>query len=88
MIGGDIKDIAFTTVQACKEECAKTEGCVAFTTAAGTDNKCKLKNKDHGAEKARARLISAKMSCYKGKIASMIISNVVFKDTCMSPMSV
>ena len=67
MPGGDIKDIAFTTVQACKEECAKTEGCVAFTTQAGTYNRCYLKNKDHGAESASVTAISARMSCYEGK---------------------
>ena len=66
MWGGDIKNITFTTVQACKEECAKTEGCVAFTTGAGTVNKCHLKNKDHGAESANAMSISARMSCYEG----------------------
>ena len=65
--GRDIKDTAFTTVQACKEECAKTEGCVAFTTAAGTYHKCFLKNKDHAAETANAIAISARMSCYEGK---------------------
>ena len=41
--GGNIKNIPFTTVQACKEECANTEGCVAFVTNAGTVNKCYLK---------------------------------------------
>ena len=68
--------MSFTTVQACKEECAKTEGCVAFSTAAGTDNKCYLKNKDHDAESVKARSISAKMSCYEGTIARLIISVV------------
>ena len=63
---GDIKTIAFTTLQACKEECAKTKGCVAFTTEAGIYNKCWLKNKDHGAESANAISISARMSCYEG----------------------
>ena len=67
MSGGDIKNIAFTTVQACKEECAKTAGCVAFETVAGTDNKCYLNNKDHGAERTNAKTISARMSCYEGK---------------------
>ena len=67
MPGGDIKDIAFTTVQACKEECAKTEGCVAFTTLAETYNGCYLKNKDHGAERAQGVVISVRMSCYEGK---------------------
>ena len=67
MPGGDIKNIAFTTVQACKEECARTEGCTAFTTLAGRYNKCYLKNKDHGAESASARAISVRMSCYEGK---------------------
>ena len=69
LIGGDIKNIAFTTVQACKEECAKTEGCVTFTILAGTNNKCYLKNKDHGAEDAGATAISARMSCYEGNLA-------------------
>ena len=69
MYGGDIKEITFTTVQACKEECAKTEGCVAFEAAAGTVNKCRLKNKDHGAEDADATAISARMSCYAGNLA-------------------
>ena len=59
------------TVQACKEECAKTEGCVAFVTAAGTNNKCYLKNKDHGAESAYGITISARMSCYEGKFTSI-----------------
>ena len=67
MNGGDIKQVSFTTVQACKEECAKTEGCAAFTTAAGIYNKCLLKNKDHAAESAAAIAISARMSCYEGK---------------------
>ena len=67
MPGGVIKNIAFTTVQACKEECAKTEGCVAFATVAGTVNKCKLKNKDHAAESANEITMSARMSCYEGK---------------------
>ena len=65
--GGDIKIIAFTTVQACKEECAKTAGCVAFATLTGTYNKCYLKNKDHGAESAQGVAISVRMSCYEGK---------------------
>ena len=66
--GGGIKNIAFTTVQACKEECAKTEGCAAFTTVAGTGNKCYLKNKNHEAERAAQKAISARMSCYKDDI--------------------
>ena len=69
MPGGDIKQVSFTTVQACKEECAKTEGCVAFTTAAGTYNICRLKNKNHGAERAEAIATSARMSCYEGNLA-------------------
>ena len=69
MLGTNIKSIAFTTVQACKEECAKAEGCVAFTAAAGTNNKCYLKNKDHGAESAGKVDISARMSCYEGNLA-------------------
>ena len=67
--GGGIKNVAFTTVQACKEECAKTEGCVAFTTEAGTINRCYLKNKDHAAESSSAIAISARMSCYEGKVS-------------------
>ena len=63
---GVIKNIAFTTVQACKEDCAKTVGCVAFTTEAGTYNRCWLKNKDHAAETDNAITISARMSCYEG----------------------
>ena len=70
--GGHIKNIAFTTVQACKEECAKTEGCVAFTTGAGTYNKCWLKNKTHTAESADQRFISARMSCYEGNFEPKI----------------
>ena len=62
-----MKNMAFTTVQACKEECAKTAGCVAFATVAGTNNKCYLKNKDHAAESAVAIAMSARMSCYEGK---------------------
>ena len=68
---GNIKNISFTTVQACKEECAKTEGCVAFKTKAGTVNLCYLKNKDHAAESASATAISARMSCYEGNIEPM-----------------
>ena len=41
---------------------------MAFTTAAGTNNKCYLKNKDHGAESANAIAISVRMSCYEGNI--------------------
>ena len=68
MSGGDLKSVAFTTLEACREECAKTEGCVAFTTKAGTTNLCYLKNKDHAAESAGALAISARMSCYEGNI--------------------
>ena len=60
---GNIKSVTFTTVQACKEECAKTEGCVAFTTVAGTYNKCYLKKKTHAAETANVLTISSFMSC-------------------------
>ena len=63
--GGDIKVIPLTTVQACKEECAKLEGCVAFTTAAGSYNKCWLKNGNHHAESRHSACISARMSCYE-----------------------
>ena len=66
MNGGDIKNIAFTTVQACKEECDKTEGCVAFETDGETYNQCRLKNKDHAAEGVRSVAISVRMSCYEG----------------------
>ena len=64
--GGVIKSVAFTTVQACKEECAKTEGCVAFITLAGKYNKCNLKNKSHAAESGMSTAISARMSCQEG----------------------
>ena len=66
LLDGTINMVSFTTVQACREECAKTEGCVAFTTAAGTYNTCYLKNKDHGAESPNTATISARMSCYEG----------------------
>ena len=64
--------MAFTTVQACKEECAKTEGCVAFTTAAGTENVCYLKNRDHAAESANPTAVSVRMSCYEGMKYSLL----------------
>ena len=69
--------MAFTTVEACKEECTKTEGCVAFTTAAGTNNKCWLKNKDHAVESTYAIAISARMSCYEGNIEKQSESSTV-----------
>ena len=65
--GGDIKHVSFTTVQACKEECAKTKGCVAFETLAGTENKCYIKNEAHAEEKSNPTSTSARMSCYKYK---------------------
>ena len=72
--GGNIKTIAFTTVQACKEECAKTEGCVAFETIAGKYNRCFLKKKGHAAESPNHPItISARMSCYEGNIKPMIV---------------
>ena len=64
---------SFTTVEACKEECAKTEGCVAFTTQAGTYNTCWLKKKGHSDEKSSAKsaiAISVRMSCYEGMYLS------------------
>ena len=73
--GGDLKSVAFTTLEECKEECAKTEGCVAFTTVAGTTNLCFLKNKDHAAESANATAISARMSCYEGNIEKQSTAN-------------
>ena len=42
---------------------------MAFTTAAGTNNKCYLKNMNHGAESAHSTAISARMSCYAGNLA-------------------
>ena len=74
--------VAFTTVQACKEECAKTEGCVAFMTAAGTNNQCWLKDKNYGAESANAIFISARMSCYKlykGEYLFTYMFQIIFK---------
>ena len=65
LLGGTINMVSSTTVQACKEECAKTEGCVAFSTST-SHNLCYLKNKDHGAESADTATISARMSCYEG----------------------
>ena len=65
LLGGNIKNMPVTTVHACKEECAKTEGCVAFITNAGTVNKCFLKNKDHAVESTDVRYISARMSCFE-----------------------
>ena len=63
MSGGDIGNKTFTTVQACKEYCAMTEGCVAFVTTAGTENRCWLKNKQHGIEVANPIGISVRMNC-------------------------
>ena len=63
---GDMKNVPFTTIPACKEECAKTEGCVAFGMST-LSNKCYIKNKDHAAEAATATSTSARMSCTKGK---------------------
>ena len=40
---------------------------MAFTTAAGTVNKCWLKNKGHNSESAVTTAISARMSCYEGE---------------------
>ena len=71
MPGGDIKQVSFTTVEACKEECAKTKGCVAFTTRAGRYNECYLKKKDHNSESTATTAISARMSCYEGEVAKL-----------------
>ena len=57
----------FTTVKACEEECKMTSGCVAFTTLAGAENTCTLKNKDHGAESLNSVAISVKMRCVRSK---------------------
>ena len=57
-----ITKIAFTTVEACKEKCAKTEGCANFVTAAGTDNHCYLK--EDGDEEPNALTIVGRMSCF------------------------
>ena len=74
MTGGDMKSVAFTTLEACKEECAKTEGCVAFTTEAGTNNKCYLKNQSYDAEVSGGeRYISASMNCYAGTSPYILI---------------
>ena len=78
MSGGDIGNKAFTTVQACKEYCAMTEGCVAFVTTAGTENKCWLKNKQHGIEVANPIGISVRMNCdAEGKPKSPIYFRTV-----------
>ena len=60
--GGIIEVVALTTFIACKEKCARTEGCVAFTTK---DGECRLRNKTHAAESDDAQAISARMSCYE-----------------------
>ena len=74
---GDIKNVTYTTIEACKEECAKTEGCVAFTTEAGTINICWIKNKDHAVEAAANEIAtSARMSCYEGNIRKAINSQL------------
>ena len=73
---GGIKSTPFTTIEACKDECAKTEKCVAFSTSAGTVNLCRLKNKYCGTEKAGGTKISAFMSCYAGN--NIIICKRIF----------
>ena len=65
LIGGNIKSMPFTTLTACEEECARTDGCVAFTKS--STNTCNIKNKDHAAEVADAATTSVRMSCTKGK---------------------
>ena len=85
MSGGDIGNKAFTTVQACKEYCAMTAGCTAFVTTAGTENRCWLKNKEHGIEVANPIGISVRMNCYaelEGKPMSPIYSITVLIVNC------
>ena len=81
-MGGDIKKVTFTTVQACKDECAKTEGCVAFTTVmqAWKYNLCHIKNSNHAAESADSTTTSARMSCYKGNIEKKSRYNLIEKS--------
>ena len=67
--GGDIKNIIFTTIAKCKDECKKSDGCVAFVTKAGTDNKCYLKSKDHGEESSDSISISSRLACYVGELS-------------------
>ena len=64
--GGDIKNITFTTAGKCREECEKMSDCVAFSTYAGEENKCVLKNQTHGEETTNGLAMSARMSCYEG----------------------
>ena len=64
LIGGDIKSMPFTTLTACEEECARTDGCVAFETS---PTKCYIKNKEHAVEVASAASTSVRMSCTKGE---------------------
>ena len=66
--GGIIKNMAFTTVQACKEECAATEACVAFVIQ--ESNICYTKHKGHAAESTNSRMTSARMSCFEGRLTS------------------
>ena len=70
--GGLIKLFGFTTLQACQEECAKTDRCVAFEAIAGAINECRLKDKNHGADTTNALAISAKMRCYEGMMIAGI----------------
>ena len=89
MSGGDIGNETFTTVQACKEYCATTEGCVAFVTTAGTENRCWLKNKQHGIEVANPIGISVRMNCdAEGKPMSPIyFITVLIVSVCMHCMA-
>ena len=70
----NMKKVAFTTVEACKEKCAKTEGCATFVTAAGTDNHCYLR--EDGDEEPNSLTIFGRMSCFqaydKGNITTII----------------
>jgi len=65
LYGGDISCTdTFTSVVNCKNTCAATSGCVAFTTVQDASQRCCLKNSNYGAPSTLDYCTSGYMNCF------------------------
>ena len=74
-LGDSFKSSLFSTVDDCRADCVQTEGCVAFSTRAGTENKCLLFKSDTSLEEAADPIaISVRLSCLNAGKTKMFFS--------------
>ena len=65
LAGGELEEISYTTLTACKEACEAEDLCVAYSVNP-SNNVCILRDNTHAAESVLEGFTSARMSCHEG----------------------